>query len=425
MTDGILMASRKRVIENILSLCILQGSNYLLPLLLLPYLVRVLGPEKFGLLAFAQAFVQNFVILTDYGFNFTATRELAICRDNPQKVSELFSNVLIIRLGFVLFSFILMIALIAAVPKFHRDWLTYVLTFPIVLGNALFPIWFFQGMEKMKYITILNVFTKLIYAVSIFIFVKQSTDYLAAVLLNSLSILATGILALSVVTYGFQVKWVMPSNYAIRKQLREGRSVFVSTISIAAYANTRVFIVGLFTNNAITGYYAIAEKLMTLIQTFPLAPITQACYPWLSRVFAQDPNRAKKITENLQRITTMVFLIGLPAIYFVIPQILEFAFKVAYPESVLSIRLLLVGVFFINANAFRINFLLISGNTSFFRKIHVATAVLGVSLLIALTSLYSYIGAATSVILVELFVLILTIVTLQKYSNGSLTKVSQ
>jgi polysaccharide transporter, PST family len=424
-TGGSLMASLKQVIENILSLCLLQGSNYLLPLLLLPYLVRVLGPEKFGLLAFSQAFIQNFVILTDYGFNFTATRELAICRDNPQKVSELFCNVLTIKLGFTLFSFVFMGALLSAVPKFHTDWQIYLFTFPMVLGNALFPTWFFQGMEKMKYITMLNAFTKLIYAVSVFIFVKQSADYLAAALLNSLSILATGMIALWLAIYSFKVTWVMPTPDAIYRQLIEGWNVFISTISIAAYASTRVFVVGLFSNNTITGYYSIAEKVMALIQTFPLAPILQACYPWLSRVFMEDPNRARKITKNLQQITTIAFLVGLPAIYFLVPQILELAFKTAYPESVLCIRLLLVGVFFINANAFRINFLLISGSTELFRKIHVATAVLGISMLIILTNFFSYVGAAVSVILVEFFVLVLTIFVFRKYHDKNLSSAGQ
>ncbi len=425
MTGDNLMASRKQVIENILSLCLLQGSNYLLPLLLLPYLVRVLGPEKFGLLAFAQAFMQNFVILTDYGFNFTATRELAICRDDPQKVSALFCNVLTIKLGFTLFSFAFMGALISTVPKFHADWLIYLFTFPMVLGNAFLPTWFFQGMEKMKYITVLNAFTKLVYAVSVFIFVKQSTDYLAAAFLNSLSMLVTGIIALWLIIYSFKVTWVMPTPDAICRQLKEGWNVFISTISIAAYASTRVFVVGLFTNNTITGYYSIAEKIMALIQTFPLAPILQACYPWLSRVFIEDPNRARKITKNLQQITTIVFLVVLPSIYFLVPQILELVSKTAYPESVLCIRLLLVGILFINANAFRINFLLISGSTELFRKIHIATAVLGISTLIILTNFFSYVGAAVSVILVEFFVLVLTIFVFRKYDDKNLSTVGQ
>ena len=148
---------RKTVLHNFASLSVLQAITYVLPVLILPYLFRVIGPEKFGLIAFAQAFAQYFMILTDYGFSISATKEISLCQHDRAEVNKVFSSVMTMKIVLAIVSLVLLSCAVYFIPKFRNDWMVYMLSFGAVLGNTLFPVWFFQGTEKMKYIADLNI----------------------------------------------------------------------------------------------------------------------------------------------------------------------------------------------------------------------------------------------------------------------------
>jgi polysaccharide transporter, PST family len=142
------MSDKKRLFENFLSLATLQGLNYILPLLTLPYLVRVLSPGNYGLVAFAQSFIQFFIILVDYGFNLSAANQIAIYRDNKKRVQSIFSTVMTIKLFFMMISFFILCLLILLFSKSQNHKLVYMVTLGMIIGNVLFPIWFFPGNRK-------------------------------------------------------------------------------------------------------------------------------------------------------------------------------------------------------------------------------------------------------------------------------------
>ena len=116
-----LTCTQKRIVKNIFSLSLLQGANYLLPLLTVPYLIRVLGIEYFGLLAFVTAVITYFLVLTDYGFNLSATSKVANNRNDINKVNEIFSSVLTIKLVLVVLGFLLLLVIAAFIPRMQSD----------------------------------------------------------------------------------------------------------------------------------------------------------------------------------------------------------------------------------------------------------------------------------------------------------------
>ncbi len=235
---------RKIVLGNFISLTTLQGISYILPLVVLPYLIRVIGIEKFGLIAFAQALVQYFMILTDYGFSLSATRTIALIGEHKKRVSALFSSVMTVKLIFAAISFFALCAIIYLVPRFSDDWRIYLLSFGSVIGNTLFPVWFFQGKEKMSYIAVVNALTGITYAICIFMFIRGPEDYLLVPLFGSLLSITSGILGLYIAFKRFRLEFIVQKYTDIKKELQTGWDIFISILAVNAYTPSRVFAVG-------------------------------------------------------------------------------------------------------------------------------------------------------------------------------------
>ena len=406
---------KNTVFENFLSLSTLQSINYILPLLVLPYLVRVIGPEKFGLIAFAQAFIQYFMIFTDYGFSLSATRKISLCRNEKNKVCLIFSSVMTVKIILVAVSLFILILLVKFIPKFKEDWLVYILSFGAVIGNTLFPVWFFQGQEKMRFISMINISGGIIYALAIFILIKKPGDFILVPALNSLFFLITGTLGLYIAFKKFDLKFIFQRYSDIANELKTGWSIFISVVSINAYTATRIFAVGLLTNNILTGYYAIAEKIATAFQTFPLDSLSQAIYPRLSNIFVKNKRRAFRLMNKIQDSTALMFILIIPLAILASPLITKVACGLRYPEVISSLRILLIGVFFVAINAFRIQFLLVSGRPNIYSRIHFLAALAGLPLIFIFIFYFSFLGAALATVAIEAGIFVTTLRLTKSY----------
>jgi polysaccharide transporter, PST family len=413
------MAGRKErtvVLKNFVSLSALQAITYFLPVIILPYLFRVIGAEKFGLIAFAQALVQYFLIITDYGFNVSATKEISLCRDEHAQVCRVFSAVMAVKVALALLSFVALGAIVYFTPRFRHDWPVYALSFGSVIGTTIFPIWFFQGTEQMKHIAQLNIVGGVAYALFIFFFVRGPEDYLMVPLVTSAVTLITGVLGQYIVFRRFAVTFALPGYRTIRQQLKAGWDIFISNLAINAYTTTRVFAIGLLTNNTLTGFYSIAEKIANFFQTFPLYSFSQALFPRLSKIYHKNRKKAFKLMVRVQQITVRISIIFLPVAFIFAHVLVRFVCGADYLLAVLALRLLLIAVFFVSANAFRVQFLLVSGKTGTYSRIHVTMALIGLPLIFLLIYSFSFLGAAIATVVIEAGIFMLTYAALKGLS---------
>ena len=269
----------------------LQGLNYFIPLAVLPYLIRVLGVERYGLIAFAQAFAQGFVFLTDYGFNLSATKQIARMRQDHEEVSRIFWAVMSIKAALMLMGAVILAVLVTWVPRFRADSAVYVIAYAAVVGSVLFPVWLFQGMEQMRYISVVSGGAKLLAAGLLFAMVHHPSDYVPALAIQSGGLLVAGIAGFWMALARFHIHFRVPSRGELQRMLRDGWHLFVSSAAGTLYATSNVFLVGLFAGNVQAGYFSAAEKTVRGIQGL-LTPTTLAIYPHVSGLAAESRESA-------------------------------------------------------------------------------------------------------------------------------------
>ncbi len=255
--------------QNILHLFFFQGTNYLLPLITIPYIVRIIGPEKFGILSFAEVINYYFVLISDYGFNITGTQKLSVERENLQDRNRIFSVIFSVKI-------ILLVLCLSILLLFDRvvglgsDSRVFYLYFLMVPGNILLSYWFYLGMEKMHYLNFPNLLSKILYAILIFMFLRTDDQYFMVPLFYGLSLIGGGFFSIFLVFRKFQYSWTTPTLNEIWDYLQKGWSIFISTFAINLYRKSNVFILGLFASKEAVGFYSAGEKIIIALQSLYL-----------------------------------------------------------------------------------------------------------------------------------------------------------
>lgn len=412
---------RNTLASNIFSLSILQAANYLLPLITLPYLVRILGPEYFGLIAFATATITYFILITDYGFNISATRQISIHREDLTKVSLIYSSVITVKLFLLLLSFIMLYLLVSFTEKFSINAEVYYFTFTLVIGNCLFPVWVFQGLEKMHHITILNVCSKLFFTILVFVIVHEQNDYLFVPLLTGLGYILAGVWSLILIRERYGIKFSFPTLSSIIYQLKEGHHVFFSTIIISFYTVSATFVLGIFTNNSTVGFFAAADRIIQAAKSI-YTPIAQAIFPFVSKKFEESKSLGMEFIFKVSKWVGLLMLIISCCIFIFAEQIVLLVLGEDYISSILLVKIMSFLPFIISqSNIFGIQTMLNLGYGKEFLFFVSLTALLGFVLGIFMIPLYSANGVAMILLFIEVFITIMLVVfVIRKFMRGNL-----
>lgn len=269
-------------IGNFGYLSLLQLVSLFLPLLTYPYLIRVLSVEIYGEVVFAQALMAYFSIIINYGFNIYGTKEVAIHKHNKKTVSEIISSVFILKLMLSVFCFLVLLFLVFLVPPFNCNKTLYLLSFLVCFNEILFQQYFFQGIEKMKYITYINLVSRLIFFIFIFVLIKSESDYLLIPILNGLGAIVGGLIAFYIIIKDECVTLKYQSLHKLIYYFKKSTPFFVSRFSSILIDQTNTILLGSYVGYVEVSYYDLGKKILNVL-LIPFNILNQVLYPFVSR----------------------------------------------------------------------------------------------------------------------------------------------
>lgn len=404
----------RTVLDSFFSLSVVQFANYLAPLITLPYLFRVLGPSKYGLIELARAVSVYFLILTDYGFSLSATREVSVHRDDSRRISEVFSAVMVVKFLLVVLSLAMLSLVVFAVPRLRADGPVYFLAFGHVIGMWLFPVWLFQGLERMNYIAALNVTAKSLVIISIFVFVRGPSDYLYVPLLQSSGAILIGLVGLVMAVRFFPVRFHVPSRSVLHRELRNGWHLFLSKMATTLYTTSNIVILGLVTDSAFVAYYAAPDKIVRAVQGLQI-PLSQAIFPHIGRLASQSRQAAMAFTSKVAGIVSVITLMMSVGLFIGAPYIARVALGEQFQAGVPVIRILSLLPFLIGlSNIFGVQIMINFGLQRVLTRILIAAGILNIIVALVLAMAWQHIGVAVAALATETFVTVGMFIALRR-----------
>lgn len=376
----------KTLVANFGYLSLLQVAGYVFPLITMPYLARVIGAEGFGKIAFAAAIMVWFQTIADWGFNYTATRDVAKNRDDKEKVSEIFSNVLWARIFLMFVSFVALSICVMTIPKLRENADVIMISFLMIPGHIMFPDWFFQAMERMKYITILNIISKTLFTIAIFLFIKERDDYILQPLFTSLGFVVSGIIAMYYILVEWKIRLHFTSFKVIIKTIKSSTDVFINNLMPNFWNALSTILLGFLWGNVANGILDAGKKFQQTCGGL-FGVVTRVFYPFLSRRIDQHRLYAK-VSMSLAFVMMLLLFIFAPII-------IDIFFGEEFSESVIVLRLYAISLlFWALDNVYGVNYMLVNGYDKQLRNMTIISSIVACISAYPLIYFYSYVGVA-------------------------------
>jgi O-antigen/teichoic acid export membrane protein len=374
-------------------------------LLTVPYVVRVIGPDRLGLLNFSMAYVAYFTLLINYGFEMAAVRAIAADRENKALVNKVFSEVLTGKAILFGVSTVVFCCVTFINPAFREHLWLHLCTYLSCVGVVLFPIWLFQAMEDLSRVALFNLIVKVLFTLAVFLLIRQPDDYIYQNLAISVAQVVVSVVALSTALRRFGVSFTLPTAAAMIERLRADSTLFFSSVMITLYAGSATFLLGLFSSPYNVGIFSAGTRIESIARAFVALALNQAFFPIVANAFGKGREEGLKVVQTTFFPLFIGMIIVSAGLWLIAPVFITLLYGPSFLDAVRVLRIVaLLPITIGISNLLGIHTML---NLRMDRAFFVITAigsVIGLLLNVLLIRQMGYLGAAYAWVAAEAYI---------------------
>lgn len=348
--------------------------------------------DFYGLIITAQMLAGYASKIIDFGSNSVCAKHVSINRNDKDKLSEVVCSVLSVRSILWVICFCLYFCVVMLVPTYREYKVLFILSYGLTFNDILFPQYFFQGIEKMKYITIINISVKLLFIVLIFLVVKDKSDYLYVPVFYTIGYLLAGLVALWTIFKKMAIKFKVPNRGAMMVYVKDSSAIFATDLICTIKDRFNYFFIGGFAGMANVVVYDLGVKINSLLVK-PMQIISTVLFPRFAK--SRDTKMFKKILMVIALLEVVIVLL----VNVFLPWIVDFF--IDKPIDLMPLRLFTLAPIMLSVSSFVASnlFVAFGYNKYVLYSILITTATYIVSLLTVhvthtLDSVYSFVIVA-------------------------------
>jgi PST family polysaccharide transporter len=393
---------RDPLARNSAALYGVQICRKLFPLFTVPYLTRILNPTGWGTVAFVLSMAEILTLIIEFGFNLSATREVSRQRHHRENCRDVMGGVLgaqtfLAAIGISLAAIVSPhIPLLRGQPRLVMAGLIF------AVAQGCTPLWFFQGLERLRLSAGLEIGAKFAALCGVFLFVRSPQDGWKFVALQAMAagVSTSAGIGLAIHSFGFR----FPDYKSVKDALHRGWPMFVFRSAESLYGVGNTFLLGLFAPAAIVGYFATAEKI-TKAMFGLLNPIRDSLYPRLSYLAASSEQAAAKLARPAIAVMVSGGAFLTTILFAMAPWFIEFLAGPKFAAAIPVLRLYSILPFMLSITySVGLDWLLPLGRDHDVNRIIIGGGCLNLALSCLLAPRFGAMGMASSVLLSELFV---------------------